>query len=227
MNWLLNYYEIVAPHLPGYVSAVIIVLQVMMLSTFLSWVIGLTTALGKMLNSRILRAPFSFYIWFIRGTPLLVQLFIIYFGLNQFGLRLPALPAGIIGLSINSGAYVAEIFRSGFMAIPKGQMESAVSLGMSKAMAFRRIILPQIIRIIMPPLTNQAVNVVKDTSLLSTITVMEITLHTNIAVATTFRSFDFYLISALLYLSLTSLLSLLAKHFERRQAVAFASESSR
>jgi polar amino acid transport system permease protein len=225
MEWLTQYFETVSPRLPGYLPATLLVLRVMVFVTVLSWIIGLAVALGNMLKSRILRTPFAFFIWFIRGTPALVQIFITYFGLNQLGLRLPAIPAGIIALSINSGAYVAEVFRSGFLAIPKGQMESAVSLGMRKIMAFRRIVLPQIVRIIMPPLTNQAINVVKNTALLSTITVMEITMHTNISVAVTFRPFDFYMISASIYLLLTSLLSILARYFERKQAVAFATSN--
>lgn len=220
---LAAYYETVLPFLPGYLDATWLVLRITIVSTVLSWAIGLFAALGNLQNSKLFRAPFAFYVWFIRGTPALVQIFITYFGLNQLGLRLSAVPAGIIALSVHSGAYVAEVFRSGLLAIPRGQMESAVSLGMSRALAFRRIILPQVVRIILPPLTNQAIDVVKNTALLSAITVMEITMHTQIAVATTFRPFDFYLISALLYLVLTSVLSRLANHFEAVHAQTFVS----
>ena len=226
MEELIKYYETVSSYLPGYLQATLLVIRITLIITLLSWIIGIITALGNRLRNRFLRAPFAFYVWFIRGTPALIQIFIIYFGLNQIGLRMVAIVAGVVALAIHSGAYVAEIFRSGFMAIPKGQMESAISLGMNRFLAFRRIILPQVIRIIMPPLTNQAIDDVKNTALLSTITIMEITMFTQLAVATTFKPFDFYLISAILYLVLTALLTRLATYLEARQAKAFTSASA-
>jgi polar amino acid transport system permease protein len=226
MEELIKYYETVSSYLPGYLQATLLVIRITLIITLLSWIIGIIAALGNRLRNRFLRAPFAFYVWFIRGTPALIQIFIIYFGLNQIGLRMVAIVAGVVALAIHSGAYVAEIFRSGFMAIPKGQMESAISLGMNRFLAIRRIILPQVIRIIMPPLTNQAIDDVKNTALLSTITIMEITMFTQLAVATTFKPFDFYLISAILYLVLTALLSRLAIYLEARQAKAFISASA-
>jgi polar amino acid transport system permease protein len=226
MEALAAYYHTVFSYMPGYLKATLLVLQMTVVITMLSWLIGMVTALGNLLKNKYLRAPFAFYVWFIRGTPALIQIFIIYFGLNQIGLRLVAVVAGVLALAFHSGAYVAEVFRSGFLAIPRGQMESAISIGMSRFLAYRRIILPQVIRIILPPLTNHAIDDVKNTALLSTITIMEITMYTQVAVATTFKPFDFYVISAILYLILTTLLTLLSGWLERWQATAYISASS-
>jgi polar amino acid transport system permease protein len=166
----------------------------------------------------VLRWISSFYIWFIRGTPTLVQIFIIYFGLPQFGIRLSPFTAGALALGINSGAYVAEIIRSGLLAIPKGQTESSLALGMSRADMMTRIILPQVFRIILPPLTNEAITSLKNTSLLSTITVVELTLYSQMIIASTFRPFEFYAASAFIYLFMTTILSQLATWMERRYA---------
>ena len=159
-----------------------------------------------------------FYIWFIRGTPALIQVFIVYFGLPQLGLRMSPFVAGVLALGINSGAYVAEIVRSGLLAIPKGQTESAIALGMSRFDALRRIVLPQVFRIIMPPITNEAISTLKNTSLLSTITVVELTLYSQTIIATTFRPFEFYTAAALIYLAMTTIFSSAAARVERHYA---------
>jgi polar amino acid transport system permease protein len=136
-------------------------------------------------------------------------------------MRLSPFVAGVIALGVNSGAYVAEIIRGGLLAIPKGQMESALATGMSHSQAMRRIILPQVVRIIVPPITNEAVTTLKNTSLLSTITVVELTLQAQIVIAATYRPFDFYIIAAVLYLLMTTLLTQLSTWVERRHRVQY------
>lgn len=203
---------------PGFLNAAILVLALTLVSLVISWVLGLLAALGKASRNMVLRSISSFYIWFIRGTPTLVQIFIIYFGLPQFGIRLSPFAAGSLALGVNSGAYVAEIIRSGLLAIPKGQTESSLALGMSRADTMTRIILPQVFRIILPPLTNEAITSLKNTSLLSTITVVELTLYSQMIIASTFRPFEFYAASAFIYLFMTTILSQLATWMERRYA---------
>lgn len=203
---------------PGFLDAAILVLALTLVSIVISWVLGLLAALGKASRNIVLRSISSFYIWFIRGTPTLVQIFIIYFGLPQFGIRLSPFTAGSIALGVNSGAYVAEIIRSGLLAIPKGQTESSLALGMSRSDSMMRIILPQVFRIILPPLTNEAITSLKNTSLLSTITVVELTLYSQMIIASTFRPFEFYAASAFIYLFMTTILSQLAARMERRYA---------
>ena len=127
---------------------------------------------------------------------------------------------GVLALGVNSGAYVAEIVRSGLIAIPKGQMESARALGMSYTKAMRRIILPQVVRIILPPITNEGITMLKNTSLLSTITVMELTLSAQVVIARTFRPFEFYIIAAILYLMMTTILSHFSDKLERNMRLA-------
>jgi His/Glu/Gln/Arg/opine family amino acid ABC transporter permease subunit len=202
-------------YVPGFVNAAWIVLLLTVVSIIISWICGLLAALGKASKLTPLRYVSSFYVWFVRGTPTLIQIFIVYFGLPQVGIRLSPFVAGVIALGVNSGAYVAEIIRSGLSAIPKGQMESSLALGMSRFDAMTRIILPQVFRIIIPSLTNEAITSLKNTSLLSTITVVELTLYAQMIIASTFRPFDFYIASAIIYLVMTSVLSQISAHLER------------
>jgi len=211
---LSSYFESLAGYLPGFFRAAWIALEVTVCVILLSWVCGLAAALGKQSRWRALRAPSEFYVWFIRGTPTLIQIFIVYFGFPQLGMRLSPFVAGVLALGVNGGAYVAEIIRGGLLAIPHGQYESSTALGLSYFQTMRRIILPQVCRIILPPITNEAITTLKNTSLLSAITVVELTLHAQIVIAKTFRPFDFYILAALLYLVMTTLLSRLATRLE-------------
>jgi polar amino acid transport system permease protein len=207
-----------AQYVPGFLAASRIAIEVTLLTIVLSWICGLVAALGKTSPYRWLRAPAEFYIWFIRGTPTLIQIFIVYFGFPQIGLRLSPFVAGVLALGFNGGAYIAEIVRSGLSAIPKGQMESAQALGMGRWQVMTRIILPQVFRVILPPATNEAITMVKNTSLLSTITVVELTLYSQTIIATTFRPFEFYIATALIYLVMTTLISQAAGRMERHYA---------
>jgi polar amino acid transport system permease protein len=219
MSVIVEFYHSVSGYLPGMLNAGLLAFKVTLLAILLSWVFGLGAALMKQSSSYIVRVPADFYVWFIRGTPSLIQIYIIYFGLPQFGIRISPITAGIFALGLSSGAYIAEIVRSGLLAIPKGQWESAKAVGMNSITMFRRIILPQVIRVIVPPLTNEAVNTLKNTSLLSAITVVELTLFTQMAIAATFRPFDFYIMAALLYLVLTSVLSRFATWYEKQYSI--------
>jgi polar amino acid transport system permease protein len=201
---------------PGFMTAAWIVLWVTILTILLSWVCGLAAALAQRSHLKTVRAIAAFYIWFIRGTPALIQIFIVYFGLPQLGVRLSPFTAGVLALGVNSGAYVAEIIRSGLSAIPRGQTESSLALGFSPAQTMRTIILPQVFRIILPSMTNEAISILKNTSLLSTITVVELTLYAQTLISATFRPFDFYIAVALIYLVLTSVLTRLASWLEHR-----------
>jgi His/Glu/Gln/Arg/opine family amino acid ABC transporter permease subunit len=185
-----------------------------------SWIFGLGAALAQESRWRALVAIAGFYVWFVRGTPTLIQIFLVYFGLPQFGIRMSPYVAGVLALGVNSGAFVAEIIRSGLVAIPKGQRECAKALGMGWWLSMRLVILPQVLRIVVPPVTNEAITLVKNTSLLSTITVLELTLFSQMAIARTFRPFEFYIAAALIYLALTSLLSNASARLERRFALA-------
>lgn len=212
-----QFYNDILLYGPGFMEAAWLVLRITVATIVLSWVFGLLAVLGKRSDFLPLRAIASFYVWFIRGTPALIQVFIIYFGLPQVGLNPSPFVAGVIALGLNSGAYVAEIIRSGLLAIPKGQFESSQALGMSHPETMGRIVLPQVFRIILPPLTNEAIAALKNTSLLSTITVVDLTLYAQTIISMTFRPFQFFIATAVIYLVLTTLLTQLSSWMERRQ----------
>lgn len=221
MNDLLGQLANTLDYLPAFLRASVVVIQLTLFCILLSWGLGIVAALARTSPFRLIRWPAAFYIWFIRGTPTIIQIFIVYFGLPQFGMQMSPFVAGVVALGVNSGAYVAEIIRGGLLAIPRGQTESAVALGMSYTQTMRRVILPQVTRIVLPPITNEATTTLKNTSLLSTITVMELTMQARIAIATTFRPFEFYIMAAILYLIMTTALMWLSTWVERRYAVRY------
>ena len=152
----------------------------------------------------------------LRGTPLMLQLFVIFYVFPNAGLRLDALTAGVLGLAINYSAYEAEIYRAGLQAVPTGQMEAALALGMSRRLALRRIVLPQAVRIVLPAVTNDFIALFKDTSVCSVITVVELTKRYNIAAMTHPRDvLPLAAMAALLYLAMSYPLSLLSARLER------------
>ncbi|SMO32582.1 amino acid ABC transporter permease [Melghirimyces algeriensis] len=179
-------------------------------------VLGLITAMGRMSERDWLRYPARMYISVIRGTPLLVQLFILYFGLTVIGLTLEPVTAAVIGLSLNVGGYSAETIRGAILAIPKGQWEAAQSINMTHWQSMRRIILPQAVRVALPPLANTFLSLVKDTSLLSVITVPEMLYQAKIIGGRTFDYMTLYLLVALLYWVICTLLNIVHERLEKR-----------
>ena len=178
-------------------------------------IFGLVIALLRLSRWRWLRVPAIAYIEFIRGTPALVQLFVIYFGLPDAGITPTPLQAAIIGLGINGAAYLAEIYRAGIEAIHKGQMEAALTLGMTPARAMQYIILPQAVRTMLPPMTTFAITLLKDTALVSVVAAPEIMFYARNLVTESFLSMHVYLIAALIYLSLTIPMARIAAALER------------
>lgn len=183
----------------------------------LAILLGIMIAVVRLYGPKVLAIPATIYVEVIRGTPLMLQLFFIFFLLPSVGLNISALPAAIMGLAINYSAYEAEIYRAGLQAVPVGQMEAALTLGMSRAMALRRVVLPQAVRMVMPPVTNDFIALFKDTSVCSVITVVELSKRYNIAVMNNPRDIlPLAGITALLYLGMSYPLSLLSTRMERR-----------
>jgi polar amino acid transport system substrate-binding protein len=187
------------------------------LSMPLAMVIGLLVAVGRLYGPSWLNWILTLYVEFLRGTPLLLQLYVIFFLLPAAEIRIPAFWAGVMGLAINYSAYEAENYRAGFLAIPKGQMEAALALGMSTWAALRRVIIPQAVRIVIPPVTNDFIALFKDTSVCSVIAVTELTgryseLYNNHPNAI----LQLGLLTAVLYLMMSYPLSLVARRLERR-----------
>lgn len=193
-------------------------IQVMIGALIVALVLGMAVALMRISTFKLLRYPALFYTDVMRGTPALVQIFIIYFGLSDLGIEFDPVSAAIIGLGMNGAAYVGEIYRAGIEAIHRGQVEAALSLGMTPVRAMRYIILPQALRLMLPPLCNYAILLVKDTAIISTIAAPEIMFEARRLVQATFMysiSGQIYLICAGFYLALTLPLSQVAKRLEK------------
>lgn len=208
-------YSIIIKYLPYLLQGAGLTIELAVLGIALGIFIGLIAALLKISHTP-LRFIAHFYIWLIRGTPLLVQLFLIYFGLPQLGIKLDAFPSSVLGLGINSGAYLAEVFRGGIEAVPVGQTEASLSLGMGKFLTMRRIILPQGLRIALPSLGNQFIISLKDSSLCSVITMSELLQTSQRFASVTFASMEFYTAAAALYLLMTTVLSAALRSLEWR-----------
>lgn len=181
--------------------------------------LGVLVGLARIARFRPVRWAAAAYIEFLRGTPLLVQIFIVVFGLPELGIRLGALTGGIVALVINTSAYQAEIIRSGIQAIPSGQMEAALALGMTYGQAMREVILPQALRLVIPPLTNEFIILIKDSSLVSLIGVLELMGYARVIGNRTFRLFEPFIAVACIYFVITYSLSLLLQWVERRLAI--------
>jgi polar amino acid transport system substrate-binding protein len=182
----------------------------------LAMLLGLIVAIGRLYGPVWIRVPFEIYVEFLRGTPLLLQLFVIYYVLPQFtGITIPEFWAGVLGLAINYSAYEAENYRAGLLAIPRGQMEASLSLGMSTPTALRRVIVPQAVRIVIPPVTNDFIALFKDTSVCSMIAVTELTgMYRFLFQSHPRLMLEFGLMTALLYLLMSYPLSLVARRME-------------
>jgi polar amino acid transport system substrate-binding protein len=186
------------------------------LSMPLAIMIGLLVAVGRLYGPRWLGIPLEAYVEFLRGTPLLLQLFVIYYVLPRFtGITIPEFWAGVFGLAINYSAYEAENYRAGLLAIPRGQMEAALSLGMRTRTALRRVIVPQAMRIVIPPVTNDFIALFKDTSVCTMISVVELTgMYRKLFNEHPQLMLEFGMITALLYLVMSYPLSLVARRME-------------
>jgi polar amino acid transport system substrate-binding protein len=178
--------------------------------------IGLAVAVGRLYGPAPLRPLLSAYVETLRGTPLMLQLYAIFFLLPQVGLALPALAAAILGLALNYSAYEAEIYRAGLKAVPAGQFDAALSLGLSRWQALRHVVVPQAVRIVMPPVTSDFIALFKDTSVCSVITVVELTKRYSVLALSTGRIVELALVTALLYLAMSWPLALLSRWFEHR-----------
>ncbi len=187
--------------------------------TLISFALGLIlavfTALIRLSNLHFLKIIFAGYVWIFRGTPLLVQLFIVFFGLAQVGIEFNTWMAAIITFSLNTGAYCSESVRAAILSIPKGQWEAAQSIGMSNSMILRRIIAPQAARICLPPLSNSFIGLVKDTSLASNITMVEMFMVSQRIAARTYEILWIYILVAFVYLIFCTVLTFLQQRLEK------------
>lgn len=203
-------------YLPLYFQGAGYTISLSFFSVILGVLLGSGLAIAKMSSKKVLSKAANAYIQVIRGTPLMVQLFIIYYGLYTLNIELPDFASGVITISLNSAAYIAEIIRAGIQAVDKGQMEAARSIGMNQSLAMRRIIYPQALKNILPALGNEFITLMKESSIVSVIGMQDLMFKSKVVAGATFMPFTPYLIAAVFYFVLTSVFTKLLEIYERR-----------
>jgi polar amino acid transport system substrate-binding protein len=198
-------------------GAALLTISLAIVSFPLAVAIGVLVAIGRLYGAPWLRRPLGWYVEFLRGTPLMLQLYFIFYLLPEVGINIPAIPTAILGLAINYSAYESEIYRAGLQAVPRGQWEAALSLGMSRAQTLRRIVLPQAFKVVIPPMVNDFIALFKDTSVCSVVTIVELTKRFSILSRSNVADLVILMgFTALLYLAMSYPMSVLARRIERR-----------
>lgn len=189
-------------------------------AALLSFVGGIVFAVIALYAPWLVRQPFRLIEWLFMGTPLLLQLFLIYFGLVQIGIDLPAFVAGILGLGLHFSVYNSELIQTAILAVDKGQMEAARTLGLSRGEALRKVVIPQAVRDVIPPIGNNMIALLKDSALVSVIGVSELTLSAQRVIGKTYRPFEFYLLAAAFYYVINLCMEWVQRRIERRISIA-------
>ncbi len=213
-------FSLVVESFPLLLTGALVTIKITALSVALGVVIGLFVGIARICHVRVLRMLAAVYVDFLRGTPLLVQIFLIYFALPVItGQRVDPFFAAIVSCGINSGAYVAEIFRAGIQSVDEGQMEAGRSLGMTWVQTMRYIIVPQAFKRVIPPLGNEFIALLKDSSLVSVIGFEELTRRGQLVIARTYGSLEIWISVAVLYLVMTLTISRFVAYLARRFSV--------
>ena len=213
------YEEHLGEWLPQLVAAAGTTLRMTVLAFVVAAIVGLVLALAKLSPVGPIKAIASTYIEVMRGIPALAVLFLIYFGLADFGIIFEAFTAAVIGLGLNGAAYLAEVFRAGILAIHRGQMEAALTVGMTPLQAMRYVVLPQALRVVLPPVANFGIALLKDTSVASIISAPELMLRARDLASSSFQPMEVFLLAAAIYLAMSLPFSYLVRRLEVRLAV--------
>lgn len=208
--------NLVIQYMPNLLEGLKYTILVSLQAIGIGFIVGVILSILRMGKSKIIKHIINIYISFVRGTPIIVQIFIIYYALAMIGLDIPSYQSGVIALSLNSGGFIAEIIRGGLSAIPKGQYEAAEVLKMNKFQTLTRIIFPQVFRIILPQLLSEFISVIKISPLLSIIAVVELTRAAQKIITTTYVSLPFYITIAIIYFILNSVLEFLVNIIEKK-----------
>ncbi|MCQ2354635.1 MAG: amino acid ABC transporter permease [Clostridia bacterium] len=218
----MDFLKVLKEATPMLIEGVRLTIGISLLSLMIGVIVGLLSCIMGMSKNPVLKGISAVYIWLIRGTPMIVQAFVVYFGVPQLiqkmvpGFTLTAFVAGVITLSLNAGAYLSEIFRSGIEAVDPGQIEASRSLGVSSRITMTRIVLPQAFKITIPSLVNQFIITIKDTSILSVIGMAELVNKAKIYVGSTYQFFATYILVAVYYLVIISVLMIVSKFVEKK-----------
>ncbi|MBK5565817.1 amino acid ABC transporter permease [Ensifer sp. SSB1] len=205
---------------PFFVEAAWITIEISVLALALGLVVAFLIAAAKMSRSFLLRAFGTAYVSLFRGTPCLIQLFVLYFGGPQVGINLEPFAAGVIGLGLNIGAYMAESIRGAVLSVDRGQTEAARSIGFSRFQTMRKVVLPQAARLMIRPLGVNAVALVKGSALVSTISVVELTYTAQRYIGSTYKPFEIFGVAAVLYMLIVYVVARIVDLLDRRYAVA-------
>lgn len=208
--------EFFQTYLPLYFQGAGYTIALSLIAIVIGVLLGSLLAIMKMSNNRMIYHLANAYVQVVRGTPLLVQLFIIYYGLYVINIQLPDFLSGVITVALNSAAYIAEIIRAGIQAVDKGQMEAARSIGMSHRLAMRQIIYPQALKNILPALGNEFITLMKESAIISVVGMRDIMFNAQVVAGATYMPFLPYLLAAAFYFVLTTIASKLLGIFERR-----------
>jgi glutamine transport system permease protein len=209
--------ELLKDSFPSLVSGLWVTIEIAVISLILAVILGIVLGIFSISTSKILKSISAVYIYIIRGTPLMIQALFLFFGVGQaLNIRFDPMVAAIITLTVNATAYMAEIFRGGIQAVDNGQMEAARSLGLSYSKAMTKVILPQAVKVMIPSILNQFIVTLKDTSILSVISIRELTLSGQIIIARNFRPLEMYAIVAVMYFIIITILTLVSRYVERR-----------
>lgn len=205
---------------PFFLEAALVTVQISALALVLGLAAGSLGAAAKLSRSRILRTIGTVYVSVFRGTPCLIQLFILYFGGPQIGIHLDAFAAGVIGLGLNIGAYMAESIRGAILSVDKGQTEAARTIGFGRAQTMRKVVLPQAARLMIRPLGVNTVALVKGSALVSTISVVELTYTAQRFIGSTYKPFEIFGVAALLYMIIVYAVARVVDLLDRRYALS-------
>jgi polar amino acid transport system permease protein len=214
-------FDVVAQYGPALLRGLSVTVFLTIVVILAALVLAIPVALIRMSPNVLLRGIGSFYVEVIRGTPLLLQLVYIYYVLPSLGVNLDPMLAAIVGLTLNYTAYMSEVYRGGILAIPKSQWEAAATVGMTRARAFHRIVLPQALRIVTPALGNYFISLFKDTALASVVTVQELTFTGQIISARSYQYFTIYTVTGFLYLAVGYPAALFVRWLEKRTSRAY------
>ncbi|MDF1715719.1 MAG: amino acid ABC transporter permease [Antarcticimicrobium sp.] len=210
--------------IPGYLDVIALgalwTIAITVGAALLSFFGGIVFAVIALYAPVLVRLPFRAFEWLFMGTPLLLQLFLIYFGLVQIGIDLPAFVAGVIGLGLHFAVYNSELIQTAIVAVDKGQMEAARTVGLSRGQALRKVVVPQAVRDVIPPIGNNMIALLKDSALVSVIGVTELTLSAQLAIGRTYRPFEFYVLAALFYYVINLGMEAVLRRIERRVQAA-------
>jgi len=210
--------------IPAYLDVVLLgavwTIAITVAAALLSFVGGIIFAVVALYAPLVVRLPFRLFAWLFMGTPLLLQLFLIYFGLVQIGIDLPAFVAGVVGLGLHFAVYNSELIQTSILAVDRGQMEAARTLGLSRGQALRKVVIPQAVRDVIPPIGNNMIALLKDSALVSVIGVSELTLSAQLAIGRTYRPFEFYVLAAAVYYVINLGMEAVQRRIERRIAAA-------